>query len=367
MARSLWKTMAVAVTPFFCSPSCMPPQAIQMVTATLDGVSLPPSTGQVTDFANCRRIVANNLASAPALGYVVQSGNFTDPATHITITQDCLSASNLYDPAPIHPFDSSAPDLVSVPCPAVGPGTDVWFIFGQSNAGNFGDGRHKANKHGYAYAGNGICFQLNDPIAGGQGTDAGPWARLADKTMGGTGLDRMPIANIIVIERAIGGSSVKAWMPGGSQNPYLIAQLQDAIVHGLTPTRLFWIQGEADVGFLDGSTWAADFNAMLSSVRLLGAAAPIYVATATICNERGSENYPATEVLNRPADWYIWSEAGRIQIRKAQAAVVNGADVRRGPNLDLIDISRRRDGCHFGPRGLDDHAEAWFQILTRSD
>jgi Carbohydrate esterase, sialic acid-specific acetylesterase len=341
--------------------------AFQYVNAwTGDGRPLPDTMGQATDFRTCTEVKNRNLDLAPSFGFTVDrdAGTFTDPTSGITIKQSCIINPALVA-TPVHPFGGAIPKLTAVPCPTKGIGADVWFIFGQSMAGNYSEGRYTAGPNTYAYASTGLCYPLNDPVAGGDGEDAGPWTRLADLMMNKVGLDSSRINSIVVIERAIASSLITDWIPGGAYNGYLVAQIKDAIANGLTPTRFIFSQGEQDAdGAMTTQQWANNFNAILASIRSTGAAAPIYVSQETICNLRTSDNPSPAEVVSRTPDYYVTHELGRIAIRAGQTAVVNGTSVRAGPNLDQIGAQMRVDGCHMGFSGLAMEASLWMRALT---
>jgi len=341
--------------------------AFQYVNAWMsDGMPLPDTMGQATDVRTCTEVKNRNLDLAPSFGFTVDrdAGTFTDPASGITIKQSCIINPALVA-TPVHPFGGAAPKLAAVPCPKAGVGADVWFIFGQSIAGNYSEGRYTAGPNGFAYAGGGLCYPLSDPVAGGDGQDAGPWTRLADLMMNRNGLDSFGINRIVVTERAIAGSFIKDWAPGGAYNSYLLAQIKDAIANGLTPTRFIFSQGEQDA---DGNTttqqWADNFKAILTSIRSTGASAPVYVSQETICNFRTSDDPSPAKVVSRTPDYYVRHELGRIAIRAAQNLVVNGTSVRAGPNLDRIGAQLRADGCHMGYAGLAMEANLWMNALT---
>ncbi len=346
--------------------------SLQLVEAWQNGTPLPSSTGQFTTEAECAEIVAFNLLIAPYYGYAInwEAGTFTDPVSHITIRQSCVQAEPVYDD-PRHPFSEPAP--FPVQCPPVGAGTDIWFIYGQSNGGNFGRGRYAAGGATYAYAGNGQCYPLRDPIVGGQGTGAAPWTRLADLMVGRIGPGGVPIERVIVINRATGGSLIERWAGGGDLNGYLSWSLRDAIANGFTPTRIFQHQGEsnaAPTAWADlpsrSSAYQAAFASVLVTIRGLGLTAPVYVAQATICNARDANNPSPHDVLWRGPDEYIWKEIGRLAIRDAQQSVVTGVNIKAGPNTDLIDWRKRADGCHFNEGGLVEHAQRWYDVLVNS-
>jgi hypothetical protein len=340
--------------------------AFQYVNAwTGDGKPLPDTMGQATDIRTCAEVKNRNLDLAPSFGFTADRdvGTFTDPKSGITIKQSCITNLALVA-TPVHPFGGAIPKLAAVPCPTKGIGADVWFIFGQSMAGNYSEGRYTAGPNTFAYAGGGLCYPLSDPVAGGDGEDAGPWTRLADLMMNQIGLDSSRINRIVVIERAIGNSSITDWIPGGAYNGNLVAQIKDAMANGLTPTRFIFSQGEQDTGGdMTTQQWANNFNAILTSIRTTGAPAPVSVSQETICNYRTSDNPSPAEVVSRTPDYYVTFELGRIAIRAGQTAVVNGTSVRAGPNLDQIGAQMRVDGCHMGYAGLAMEADLWTNAL----
>jgi len=341
-------------------------EVVQTVAASQNGVALPSSTGQAVAYATCQQVIANNLAVAPRLGYTVDTaaGTFTDPQTGITIQQGCTPAAPFYIPAPNLP-GGSAPSFVAVPCPVQGPGTDVWYIIGQSNAGNNGDGRYTAGAGAFMYAGNGQCYPASDPIVGTDGAGAGPWARLADLMLGQKDPNGNKIANIVIINRSVGGSSVADWAQGGIFNAKITASLNDAMANGYTPTRLVWVQGEADIN-MPAETYINDFFSMLLTIRQLGLTAPIWVATTTMCNLRTSADPHNQGVINRAPDYYIKTEAGRQNLRATQQYIAHtNQNFHEGANLDSLDFGLRRDGCHLGSYGLDQEAQLWLQAFTQ--
>jgi hypothetical protein len=319
------------------------------------------------DLAECQNVVSANLGLAPGLGYTVSSGAFTDPVTNITIKQGCAPA-DIYT-IPPHPMTGVAPTLQPVSA-SVGVCSEIILAIGQSNGGNFGSGRYTASGLTYAYAGSGVFYQASDPMAGGEGSDASPWPRLASLLLGKPHINNPPCTTVtnrvFIANRAKGGTFVADWAPGGSQSTYLIAQVQDMLANGLTPTRIIWVQGEADAGNTTSSAYQASFLAMETSIRNLGVTAPIYIATATVCNFRDAANPSPPAVVWRTPDWYVAKEQARIDIRAAQAALVNGTTRKAGANIDTIDWRLRSlgDGCHGGDGFLWEHARRTVDALT---
>src|SRR5262249_28687981 len=91
------------------------------------------------------------------------------------------------------------------------------------------------------------------------------------------------------------------------------------------------------------------FLAMLRRIRRAGVHAPTYVAVATLC---ANADHP---FQNRAA------------IREAQGTLPSTRrGIFAGPDTDRIGLEHRKDRCHFSASGLDLHAQAWFDVLTRT-
>lgn len=338
-------------------------EVIQTINAWQNGTPLPSSTGQAVDYARCKRVIESNFSIAAALSYTVDkaAGTFTDPASNITIKQGCTPAAPFYIPAP-GLAGGALPTFAKIPCPAQTPDTEVWYIIGQSNASNLGDGRYTARSGAFMYGWDNDCYQASDPIVGADGNGAGPWARLADLMLGQTGLNGQKIGKIIIINRAVGGSAIRQWGPGGIFSRTISRSLTEAKASGYTPTRIFWVQGESDVAVLSTEQYVDAFGKVLDSIRQLGVAAPVWVAQTTMCNMRSLADLNDRQVIERPPNNYILLERGRLSIRAAQKIL--GDQNHAGASLDSIDIGLRRDGCHMGSYGLDQEARLWFRALT---
>jgi len=354
---------------------------LQTLTAGRDGETPSFATGQVIDPAllggvTCRSLVERNLALAAKRGYVVDGGSFTDPATRITITQGCLADfADTFETAPAHPFAGGKPAAAPVAPPELGAGTAVLFVIGQSNAGNYGVGRrtHSTGRV-WDYAGGGAFYAASDPFHNsedGYGIDASPWVAVGEGLLGRRGDNGAPITEIVIAQRAVGATAIARWAPGGDKHPYLINQLRDLLDNVVAKAKappslhILWQQGETDAGNgTDAEAYRASFAALKAAIRHL-TPAPIHVAVATVCNLREAANYPpAAHSYDHPPDWYIRAEADRLAIRAVQRELVNGADVRPGPDTDRIGSPLRWDGCHLGPRGLAELAGMWVAALA---
>jgi hypothetical protein len=339
---------------------------LQTVTASIRGVALPPSSGQIIPRALAEEVIATNLKLAPKFGYRVEpEGSFTDPASGITIKQSYVVAAPDYI-IPAYPAGENARPHPIEPG-AFGRGTFKLFVWGQSIAANAGHGRYSArNADKTSVYADGRFYACSDPIVGAEGPGGSVWSRLADSV-----LDR-PINNSTVSQVVIGccaqgSTSINDWAPGGSEAPRLHRCLSDYITNVGQPTHLAYSQGEADVNHLSTEQWVDQWQTMFASVRELGCTSKIWTSIETICNFRNANDPFDERVIRQTPASYIKKEVGRQNIRTAQRMVgMLGPDTRPGPNLDRIDWRLRAcgDGCHFGERGLAVAAQAWATSLT---
>ena len=368
--------------------SLAPAQAadvIQLATATLKGEPLFTSTGQVIDQRTCDKIVAQNLADAPAFGFTTADGAFLDPKTGISIRQSCAAAWPAFEKAPMHPI-SMAPDAThqpppQVPCPPPARRL-VIFTFGQSNAANFGEARYSASPHVFVYS-NGRCLPAHDPLPGAEGDEGSPWGRLGDRLVKAGRYD-----NVVIIAASVGGTSIGDWAPDGSLGARLTGRIRNALGGAMRPDVYLLVQGEADstmteppeaasladlrtfrhVPTMSRQKWRDTFAAVLESIRALDVSEPVYVANVSRCNMRVAtlhEGLDFDKVIWRNPSYYVTKEVARIEVRAGQRLPVGTQGVRAGPDLDPVPPEMRFDGCHFSRRGLDESADRWFEALTR--
>jgi hypothetical protein len=222
--------------------------------------------------------------------------------------------------------------------------TAVIVSAGQSLMGNSGDPSGRIAPQLAVFNFNwidGKCYVAKDPLLGATTAGANQLTRIAELLVKHKYYDA-----VMVVPLAHGGTFIKDWAPGGSMNKRLIGGLQRALKAGLSPTMILWQQGEAEAGNQpqppNGKAWADLFNAMVISIRDIHVIAPIYVARSTICRNDGS-----------------------TIIRNAQADVVNNFDVLPGPDTDMISLSDRWDGCHFGVSGLERSSRLWLAAITK--
>jgi hypothetical protein len=339
---------------------------LQTVTASISGVALPSSTGQIIPLRLAEEVIATNQNLAPKFGYrVEQDGSFIDPASGVSIRQGYVPAAPNYVIPPHQALEEARPQPIEPD--AFDEDTLKLFVWGQSLASNHGYGRYAArNADRTCVYSSGNFYPCSDPIVGAEGDRGSVWSRVADSILGRT-INHSPVSQVVIGCCAQGSTSINDWIPGGSEAPRLIRCLSDYIAAVGQPTHLAYSQGESDVNILSTEQWLDRWRAMHAGIRNLGCVSKIWTSIETICNVRTAADPFDEDVIRRLPNSYVQIEIGRQNIRAAQRiAGILGPDTRPGPNLDLIDWRLRAcgDGCHFGERGLSAAAGAWATALT---
>lgn len=213
----------------------------------------------------------------------------------------------------------------------------VGLILGQSNAANYGETRHHAKPGVWSFD-QGRLLPAADPLPGADGSGGSVWTRLGDRLLDSGHYDR-----VIWASRAIGGSAIAQWVPGGDlydRIPPTIAQLQAA---NLAPTHVLWHQGEADAYTWNTppAQYQQHFRRLVQALRELGVTAPIYICVATRFAEL----------------------SGHEPLRSAQRELARDPGIELGPDTDTLGLEYRYDGAHFSTAGLDRFADLWFRCL----
>ena len=234
------------------------------------------------------------------------------------------------------PSHAQAPKPAATPTPAK-PRVMVALVFGQSNAGNWGESRRTAGPLVMNFF-RGRWSRAKDPLPGANGDGGSVWTRLGDKLIAARLYDR-----VVFVPAAISSSHISEWAPGGLLHPDLLRNVREAQQAGLVFTHLLWHQGESDVALgTSANEYQQRFVAMIGAIRALGVDAPTFVAVATRCGQ-----YPPN-----------------AEIRAAQMGVVNPSlGIFAGPDTDQLDASYRVNGCHFNDKGLEAHADLWLKII----
>lgn len=227
---------------------------------------------------------------------------------------------------------------VQVPRPDITSKTMVLFVFGQSNAANYGGEKFvAASDHVYNFW-EGSFYRAEDPLLGAAGFSGSVWVDLSNKI-----IERKMADAVILIPAGIGGSSVQDWQPGEMLNPMLLKQLALAKQANLEVTHFLWHQGEADQS-LDRERYKQGLDQLIQTTKQYFPHSKFFVAQASRCG-----SMPPSEAL-----------------QSAQRAMSQQPGVFLGPNTDLIERRDRYDDCHFSGNGLKLAADAWLVALKES-
>jgi len=220
---------------------------------------------------------------------------------------------------------------------AAKPRVMVALVFGQSNAGNWGESPKTAGPNVFVFF-RGQYGRAKDPLPGANGNWGSVWTRLGDKIIASKLYDK-----VIFVPAAIGATEIALWSPGGLLHKDLLRNVREAKEAGYTFTHLLWHQGESDAVLgTRKEDYEQRFIAMLAAIRELGVDAPAFVAIATRCGDYQPN----------------------AEIRAAQMALVNPAlGIFQGPDTDQLDLTYRHDGCHFSNAGLEAHADLWLKVI----
>jgi hypothetical protein len=213
----------------------------------------------------------------------------------------------------------------------------VAIAFGQSNSANLGDVLHTGAPGVYNFY-DGKLYKAQDPLIGADGKGGSVWTLLGNKLVAAKRYDA-----VVLVSLGVGTTEVERWLPDGDLLPNVQKAIRQLKSCGLTPTHLFWHQGETD-GRLRTSTklYISEFLEMLSAIRKMGVTAPIYVCRASRC----AKQPPITSV------------------RQAQLELVHEAQgIRAGPDTDALGLEYRHDGCHLSDKGQEKFADLWMEKL----
>jgi Carbohydrate esterase, sialic acid-specific acetylesterase len=227
-----------------------------------------------------------------------------------------------------------------VSCWSIDHDSAVILAMGQSNAANHGETLYRPRQPVFNFNWiDGKCYRAQDPLLGSSGERGSVWTRLGDALV-----ETKRFKQVVIVPVAVGGSSVRDW--AGPEGPAERAVRASAALSrvGLHVTHVLWHQGEADHE-MHKDVYSRLFARMTEYIRGNGIKAPVFVATATVCNNTGAS-----------------------QIREAQRELpFRLANVFAGPDTDALDsIYDRTDNlCHFSDRGLALHARLWLDVLLR--
>lgn len=214
----------------------------------------------------------------------------------------------------------------------------VALVFGQSNAGNWGDVRAVAGPRVFNLRYRSLT-RAADPLRGAEGEGGSVWTRLGDQIINAGWYDE-----VVFVPVSFGASEIAKWTP----DQPLFKQIDDAIddvrARGWQFTHLLWHQGESDnalrIGYAD---YQLRLRNIVRGLRERGVGAPMFVSQATLCGQYAPNN----------------------DIRGAQASVVNhGAAIWAGPDTDVLGADFRHDGCHLSARGQLAASGLWLDKLA---
>lgn len=213
----------------------------------------------------------------------------------------------------------------------------VALVFGQSNAGNYGDVRF-ASRAGVYNLRYGRITPAVDPLRGAQGEGGSVWTRLGDQLIVNGIYDE-----VVFVPVSFGGTEIGQWVPEMPLFKQIESAVKDVHERGWRFTHLLWHHGESDnalkIGYAD---YQLRFRNMLRGIRELGVDAPIFVSVASRCGQYGPNN----------------------DIQGAQSGVVNHDQrIWAGPNTDNLGNEFRHDTCHLNAAGQNATATLWLSIL----
>jgi Carbohydrate esterase, sialic acid-specific acetylesterase len=221
------------------------------------------------------------------------------------------------------------------------PRLAVVLALGASNIANEGDPNGLFVPRRGVYNFNffdGHCYVAKDPLLGATIQRSNLLTRLGDMLVQRGIYDR-----VLLVPIAHGGTYAAEWAPNGRMHPRLRRAIKMLRRCNIELTHVLWQQGESEAATpgADPKQWVEHFNAIVDTIRSAASDSVIYVAQCTICRNEPNEI-----------------------IRAAQRSAVDPARrIFAGPDLDVIGIEDRWDGCHFSVRGLERAAELWFVAI----
>jgi hypothetical protein len=222
----------------------------------------------------------------------------------------------------------------------------VGILVGQSLATNCVNGTYSPTG-GTAYnfsITNGGTYQASDPLMGCTGwhnLPANPWptgswfTRLPDKIKA-----RSITRPVILVPIGVGGSNVYDWQSptlgtGGGNFARFAVTAKRLAVAGLTPSFVYWQQGESNNGNTTQAQYTTALNSVIAGIRAQWATVPILIAISTYINGSADANVAAAQA----------------------AAVNNPSGIYAGANGDsLTGTNRQSDNTHWSTTGADAYA-----------
>ncbi|OGR07504.1 MAG: hypothetical protein A2511_12225 [Deltaproteobacteria bacterium RIFOXYD12_FULL_50_9] len=235
----------------------------------------------------------------------------------------------------LKPFtDISGKEVVSIGNCRNGPNVMVALVIGQSNAANHASYRTKSYGNVFNYYENG-CYVAVDPILGASGSDGSIWPTFGDLVVQSKLFDR-----VVIVNAAMGGTSVRRWKPGGDMFDRLKKTVKGLSDNGITVTHVFWHQGEADCRYRTGRLqYQERFMNLVGALRDMNVTAPIYVAKVS------RNPIPCEQILQAQTD-----------LISAKLGILSG------PDADSVLF--RFDGVHLNKEGIKATSKLWFDAIA---
>jgi len=218
---------------------------------------------------------------------------------------------------------------------------EVFVTAGQSNSANFGNPQQKAKDDRVVYFDGKGFVHAQDPIPGGCGGGGSPWALLGDRIAAS---QQVPVC---FRSASLTWTEVKNWMPPDTQLYKNLVQCVKAF--GTNGVRaVLWHQGESDsLAKTPAATYCDRLKTITEGLnRDCGYLLPWFVAQASF--HPGSQAPEQKEVAT--GQQMLWQKKIAFQ-----GAITD----------DLLGPEYRHDGVHFNQKGLETHAQRWFDALGR--
>jgi lysophospholipase L1-like esterase len=219
---------------------------------------------------------------------------------------------------------------------------EVFVTAGQSNSANFGNPPQKAKDERVVYFDGKGFAHAQDPIPGGCGGGGSPWALLGERVAAS---QQVPVC---FRSASLNWTEVAAWLP---PNTDLYKNLSSCVqAFGKDGVRaVLWHQGESDTLVkTSAETYCERIKTIVEALNKdAGYQLPWLVAQASF--HPGSQA-PEQELVAK-GQQLLWTKQICFQ----------------GPITDdLLGPEYRHDGVHFNQKGLDKHAERWFDALGQA-
>ena len=231
--------------------------------------------------------------------------------------------------------------LARIPCRL---GTEsrplIVLVLGQSNAGNHGEAGSipVSAVNAATFYFDGECYWTTGPAPGATGRGGNVWSFLAPELARAIG--RPVIFSVLAVE----GTQIRDWVEPGKLRERLEYTIAMHKRDGFVPDVVLWAQGEADAkGGTTRAKYAERFRELVTTLRGSGIHAPIVAALSTRCRNEGSEA--------------VRSAIGLVAATDSSITI--------GPDLDLLSVDYRYDGCHFSVPGLAAVAERWASAISK--